>query len=194
MSIKQAFHQVLGSQIDDYNPPEYWKICGVPVVFKPETGGISAKQWKSVLDEWIPRFESVGWLDGMEKILIGKDEPRGTGVGEYTTNGYILLANDIRKNMLHGTIFEISEGYVFTHEMLHHAHRMNDGFSKTDTPVPNVNKMRRDVSYYAGESQREAIAEIGAGIIHGYSIPNWAHDYYSEHHGPMEVYDIAETL
>jgi len=192
--IKQAFQQVLSSRVPNYQKPVYWTICDVPVVYKPVRDGIQPAEWKDVLDEWLPRFDRVGWLNEFQKIIIGEDEPRDDAVGEYKNNGFILLENNIREKMIEGVTFGERPGCILTHEMVHHAHRINGGFETADRDLLAPRKMRSGVSYYAGESSREAIAEIGAGIIHGYEIPDWAHEYYEEHDGPMEAYDIAKAL
>jgi len=194
MTIKQAFQQVLSSSVPNYQKPVYWTICDIPVVYKPVRDGVSSSEWKDTLDEWLPHFQKAGWLDYFQKIIIGENEPRDSAVGEYKNTGYILLENNVRRKMLDGVTFDNSREYIFTHEMVHHAHRINGGFGPKDEPLTDVKKMRSGVSFYAGESRREAVAEIGAGIIHGYEMAGWAHEYYEENDGPMEVYDIAKTL
>jgi len=63
MSFVPAFQQVLGAGLENYHKPKYWEICGIKVQFKPVPNGVGQGTWKRTLEEWLPKYEEVGWLE-----------------------------------------------------------------------------------------------------------------------------------
>lgn len=190
MSMKQAFERVLDTELDGYNAPQYWDICGVKVQFKPVTMGVPALDWRETLEEWLPKFEQAGWLTNFHKISIGEDTVRG-GVGRYMDTGAIYLENSVDLGAGKAMTLGDSREYILTHEMVHHAHINLNGYSGGRRASGNTAMLKEDVSWYAGTNINESIAEIGAGIIHGEGFPDWVYEYYEAKDGPQEAYDIG---
>lgn len=194
MSLTQAFQKVLGSGLEDYHRPRYWDICGVKVQFKPVPNGVSASTWRDVLEKWLPKYEEVGWLDGLHKIRIGPNAAKRqneNAVGRYNHGGSIDLNNDIDLGAFAGLVHDGDREAVLTHEVIHHAHLSINGYENSRRSSNKEAMLKQDVSWYAGSNVGEAIAEIGTGIVHGEEFPSWVHEYYEEKRGPMEAYEIG---
>lgn len=187
--ILHPVKRVVASQLDRYEAPKRWEICGVPVVFKPATGGTSATTWKETLEEWLPKYYEVGWLDGLNKIHIGEGVPGGDAVGRYFDHGTIKLENEIMGDLL--VVLGGRRETVLTHEIIHHAHVTLNDFEGSRKAPNKEALLKEQVSYYAGTNVGEAIAEIGTGIAHGHDFEPWVHDYYARKEGPQGVYDIG---
>jgi len=196
MSLTQAFQQVLGSGLENYHKPKYWEICGVKVQFNPVPNGVSATTWKDTLEEWLPKYEEVGWLEGLHKIRIGPEAAhrKREAVGRYNHDGSIDLNNDIDLGIAMTLVHDGSRESVLTHEVIHHAHLTLNGYEDSKKKPNNSRMLKEEVSYYAGSDVGEAIAEIGTGLVRGKNFPSWVHEYYEEKDGPMEAYGIGETL
>ena len=197
MSLVSAFQQVLGSGLENYHNPRYWEICGVKVQFKPVPNGVGQGTWKNTLEEWLPKYEEAGWLEGLHKIHIGPEaahRPHSEAVGRYDHGGSISLNNDIDLGRCSTLVHDGSREAVLTHEVIHHAHLGINGYENSRRSSNKEAMLKQDVSWYAGSNVGEAIAEIGTGIVHGENFPSWVHDYYRAKDGPMEAYDIGETL
>jgi hypothetical protein len=190
MSLREPLERILGHGLENYNPTKFEEICGVKIRFKPSErhDSTSWNDWRDTLEEWLPKFKQAGWLDGLIKIRIADDAARGDAVGQYFNSGEIALENNIDLGVMSGNVLECSPEFVFTHEMIHHAHMNLNGKSNSHQNF-DQSDIRSQVSWYAGMDNLEAVAEIGAGIIHGYEFPDRIHEFYEEDDGPMAVYD-----
>lgn len=191
MSLMDSLKRVIEYGVDDYTAPRHWEINGVDIWFKPEPNGVSASEWKDVLDKWLPKFQEVGWLDGLYRINIGKDIVSGEAVGQYMDSGVIYLENDVSIVGLGSSVVSDTSKHVLTHEIIHHAHRNIHDVVNTHKIPSNRQKIRNEVSYYAGKCTGETVAEIGTGIVHGEEFDEWVHDEYDKYGGPQEVYEIG---
>lgn len=190
--MTEAVQRVMNSWLDDYEKPKYWEICGVTVCFQPVPGGVGANEWKETLDEWLPKYDEVGWLDGIHKIYIdeGAADNGDGAVGRYNDDGIIQLDNEMDGDV-HIFAHSGSREAVLTHEMIHHAHLSLNGYEGGSRASEREDEIKQDVSWYAGTNIKESIAEIGAGIVHDSDFPDWVHEYYEKHDGPQEVYEIG---
>jgi len=194
MNMKHAFQTVLDSGLENYHKPRYWEICGVKVQFKPVPGGVGQRKWKRTLDEWLPRYDEVGWLDGLHKIIIGPEAAHSKarrGVGRYDHDGSIYLNNDISLGAKSCRVYQNTRDALLTHEVVHHAHLTINGYENSNKSPEKEDMLKETVSWYAGKNVGESIAEIGTGIVHGADFPERVHEYYSDKDGPMGAYDIA---
>lgn len=193
MTLKNAFLRVLDNGIERYHKPELWEICGIKIYFKPCPSGVSAEEWRDVLEEWLPRYEKVGWLNGLNGIYIGNGVAEGDATARYNHRGSIDLENsfDIPPSYLAHSGAKES---VLTHEMIHHAHITLNGFEKHFKPSERAELLKTEVSWYAGKDIGESVAEIGTGIVFGEEYPDWVHKYYDNRRGPQEVYEIAKEI
>lgn len=190
MGLTQQFLRVIGWGVDDYFPPKRWEIAGLGIHFRPDSDGITEETWKQIFETWLPQYEQVGWLHDLNGIYVGDGIISGSAVGRYNHTGSI----DLEKNMpienpqwfSHGGSIE----GVLNHEMIHHAHIGLNGFDDMRQQSENAVLLTEDVSEYAGLSICESVAEIGAGIISGKEYPDWVHEHYKEHDGPLGVYEV----
>lgn len=191
-ALKNGFHRVLGSGLENYTAPKYGEIRGVQIRFKPSSqqDSVSWYDWKETLHEMIPRYDEAGWLEGFTKINIQHDLVRRDAVGQYfMSDGSINLENNLDMGWGNSRVLGHSQKHILTHEMVHHAHMYVNDFGDRDVDF-DKDFIRREVSYYAGSNILEAIAEIGAGIALGHEFPQEIHDFYEEHDGPQEVYEL----
>lgn len=181
---------MLRQALDFFNPSRK-TVHGVTVYFKPDPDGVSWNHWEDILNTWFPQFEDIGWLDDFNAIIIGNNVVENdTNVATYNKGATIDIERDISKEGYQWwcTAGE-SDEYVLLHEFVHHAHMELNGYEpRVDTDRSEA--LREAVSTYAGHSVNEAIAEIGAGILLGEEFPEWVHEYYEEHDGPMGVYKL----
>lgn len=180
----------IDSHLSNYCSTRYWKICGVNIVYYPPANGKKIGEWRSTLNEWLHKFQDVGLIDGLDKIVIGKNKVNRTATGIWYKDGRIRLENDPtvkRDKMVSNTV----KG-VLIHELAHHAHLYeNDQSYENIKTEYRKKKVIEDVSKYASENMRESVAEIITGIVLGIDYPDWVHEYYVLCGGPMEVYDIG---
>lgn len=165
-----------------------WTICGVTVEYHATQDRQSMRKWKSVLEEWLPKFESANAIHDLKKIKIGENMVY-FGVG-----GCFEKQSEVHLNVDHQIDDDIvvsdSAASVLIHEMVHHIDFRSRNVDYKSIDKSTESKLKREVSTYAGENLLEAIAEIGTGIIIGEEYPDYIHDFYAENDGPMEVYDL----
>lgn len=191
--IKRTFDQMLSSRFDDYNSPEYWTIEGVEVMFKESYGAMEEDDWKYLLDKSLPVYGRHGWLEGFEKIVIGDNVIGGDNedaVAQYVGGAIYINSNRYlpeQTDEVVGSKWPV----ILTHEFIHHAHLMIEDFPvhRHTLSSETANMLEAEVSEYATESVKEAIAEIGAGTMHGKEYSDEVYNFYEEHNGPTEVYD-----
>lgn len=190
--LKNGFQRVLGSGLENYTATKYERINGVDVRFKPSSqpDSVSWYEWKRTLEDLLPRFEMAGWLDGFTRINIQHGLVRGDAVGQYfMSDGSINLENNLDMGWGNRRVLDHSREHIVTHEMVHHAHMSVNDFGSQRREF-DEEFIKTEVSWYAGSDILEAIAEIGAGIAHGHEFPEEIHDFYEEHDGPQEVYEL----
>lgn len=190
MSLKHAFQRVLQSGIQEYEAPTKEEISGVRVYLGSSLGRDGKQEWREILNEWLPRFERVGWTDGLKCIQIGDEIIAGDGAGRYNHNGTIDLEHHPGKFLMGGiATVGSNRKYVLTHEFIHHAHVKRGEFDYGKADIDS-GLVQSEVSYYAGTSPNEAVAEIGTGLVHGEQYPDEILDMYEEFGGPPEVHEI----
>lgn len=190
--LKNGFQRVLGSGLENYTATKYERMSGVDVRFKPSSqpDSVSWYEWKRTLEDLLPRFKMAGWLDGFTRINIQHGLVRGHAVGQYfMSDGSINLENNLDMGWGNRRVLDHSREHILTHEMVHHAHMYVNDFGSQRREF-DEDFIKREVSYYAGSNILEAIAEIGAGIVHGHEFPQEIHDFYEQHDGPQEVYEL----
>jgi len=191
MSLTRSFKQVLSSGIDSYNAPKDTEICEVDVVMMGSLNNpiLTWSEWKEELRPLLQSYDSVGWLDDFNKIIIG-DMSNVTAVGEYTSrNRTIQLDHKLDTSWYGDKVLDTTLEHVVTHEMIHHAHITRNGFDKPNAYF-NESLIKDEVSYYGEKNVYEAVAEIGSGIVHGHEFCEKVHEFYDMWDGPQEVYDL----
>lgn len=200
MSVINNFKQVLDTGLENYNAPRSETVCGVKVFFRPSSAGdsVSWNEWSETLESMLSQFDEAGWLEDFNRINIGNNLISGMAVGQYfNSNKTIDLENNVDMGEWSYQLIGNTREHTLSHEFVHHAHMHLNDFGSDKVLFTNDSMsdlIKTEVSYYAGTSITEAIAEIGCGIILGHEFPDAVHDFYEEHDGPMEVYNIGETL
>lgn len=188
--MMQAIRQVLESGIDEYYAPRRWEIEGIPIIYKPLPNDTRKDEWRTILEKWLPRFDEVGWLDGLNKISIGQDITKNDTVATYyPSSGSISMENDASNMVPNGRTVSDTLEHILLHEMIHHAHMTINGNKQDFGPVDST--IAVNVSPYASKNGFEAVAETGVGIVIGEEYPEWVHEYYEELDGPQEVYELG---
>lgn len=196
--FESAFKRIARSTRDAYVKPEKTEICGVPVAYKNSSPGSNWDEWKPVLDEWLPRFEEHGWLDGLERIEIGSEMVNGDGVGEYRQKEQIIAFKDDAWFCGPPHLVATTKEYGLIHEMIHHVHisnlfdKPNEDISELHIAVKqedvgwkgNAHKFNVHVSEYASTNFLEAVAEAGAGMMLGRKYPDSVRRAYKQFEGP----------
>lgn len=190
MSTTYKAGKLFGKYLDGYTEPEVWTINGVTIYLNPSPDGVSADRWRSVLEAWLPEYDSVGWLEDFNTIQITEDCIDGDGVARCNLNGTIDLENDPVVPWSGDMFVNDSIAGILTHEFIHHAHLTINGADYTGRTPRNQGKLRNEVSFYAGKDVGEAVAEIGSAIVFDEPIPDWATDYYDEKGGHEGVYAL----
>lgn len=182
------------------DPTEY-DYCGVPVIYEDSSlASTSWDDWEPVLEEWMPRFDRAGWLDGLTRIKIGDSyTERECAAGQYKHDDQVVvLKQDLQID--NPELVSDTKEYALIHEMTHHAH-MKDLFidlasvDNTDLVAQQQSfKFHRKsdlfahaVSKYAGTNYLEAVAETASGIILGEEYPERVRREYVALKGPEPV-------
>lgn len=180
--------------VNDVMPNEKQQkvIRGVSVTFySTENQENSWEYWQNVIDEALEPFANTGMLRRMKHISIGgKGAPTGEAVGMYNS-GHVMLDNDT-STFPSGVVLEDSPEFVLTHELIHHVHLTLNDFDDTYGSLSEREEtlLSRAVSLYSKKNKAEAVAEIGAGILHGYSFEDFVHEIYAKYDGPQFVYEV----
>lgn len=174
------------------NSPERHEINGISIYFRPVDGGVSWSEWQSTFEKLLPKFEQVGWLEGLNSIQISDNIVPDDAVGEYNIRpncGSIDLENDTDLNEMDFAVFENSREHVLTHEVLHHVHMFIRGNDYDDCLLTEEEKdyIQWKVGYYASINTHEAVAEIGAALFRGAEFSDEVIDIYDKYDGPPEA-------
>lgn len=183
--------RAISSKLDWRSTPTQERVSGVDIQFGSEVDSDCVDTWMEVFSEWLPRFDSVGWLEAFVLIKVGDGLPYGRAAGRYKEGTITLDSSPFEKTYWEdGFVLEESYEHIFVHEMIHHAHQLNtDGALRTDITV-NKYSISKDVSKYAGTNSSEMVAEVGAGIARGESFSEETEYEYSRFDGPEEVYEL----
>lgn len=162
------------------------EIEGVVVTYN----GVSESawdEWTEIFNEWLPRFDEAGWLDGLNAIHVDTERFMGDGSGEYQwLSSNVILHPKPRLSSRYS--ISSSREEVLIHEMAHHAHRLKSGIFVSHQSEVVFNRTKRSfekyVSEYAGTDQYEAVAETATGYILGNEYPDEVMSAYWELDGP----------
>jgi len=194
--FESAIYRIGRATRDAYINPEKYDHYPVQLVYKDSSDN-TWDEWEPVLDQWLPRFEKAGWLDGLERIEVGNRMINGDRVGEYSRAERVIRLKD--EPVMFDTSYLVSytKPYLLIHEMIHHVH-MRDIFD-FDGEVDDVTLSQKQddlkwykeshdfyihVSEYAGKNFLEAVAETGAGLCLGKEYPDHITDTYKIFGGP----------
>jgi len=164
------------------------EIHGIRVTFR-STKERDLAEWEPILHKWLPRFEEVGWLDGLSAIHIDSSRIHGKrAVGQYQPLfSYISVSP---------RPYDREE--VLIHEMVHHAHYENVGVFSEGTLLSSWDKrdqtaFMKEVSSYAGENPYESVAEFATGYILGEEYDDSIREKYDRLDGPDGLDTLREA-
>jgi len=191
MTITYSAKRALGRAIPSISPGVNTTKYGFPIqIDSPH------ESWKKVLEDIMPKFQEVGWLDGMVSMKISNDCVIGDdNIGNYTERTISIEHDAVHYEGVGYSVLELSKKSILIHEMVHHAHLHHVGFSNKDGTLTDEEEkhLSKYVSVYSTSNQIEAVAEIGAGIVMGYQFPDCVHDIYEKYDGPTKAYDIQQV-
>jgi hypothetical protein len=199
MNYSHAFKRVVSQFFDDYYAPRVEEVSGVTIYLERDSfGKVVDDGWLDIAEEWLPKMREIDWLPHLSNIQVIEN---CTGAGTYYPTGSITLqpgvpnlSDSISENLIHGATESVggTKEHVLVHEMIHHAHLTLNGHETRSISSDVAHKLERDVSEYASTNQREAVAEIGTGIVFGADYPDWVHEYYESLDGPQGVYELRD--
>lgn len=196
-TLKNGLSRALSYGFPDYSKTRYTTISDVDIRFKPsgQQDSVSWYEWKETLENLLPLFDSVGWLDNFTLINIQHGTVRGSAVAVYSLDERsISLENNVDMGSYNSYVLDHTREHILAHEMMHHIDMYINGHESRGQ-IKEKSFIQSNVSYYAGVSLSEAIAEIGAGILLGRNFPESVHEFYEDHDGPQEVYELnGKTL
>lgn len=176
MSVIQSFKDTLGSTIKYHKHED---ICGITIK-------CDSDKWTNIFEEWLPKFEEVGWLEDLNGICVVDEITESAAVAKYTARNTIVFERGAAKDGFHHSM-----KYILVHEFIHHAHFTLNEFENYEEPVEYEDEICDEINCYASSNVGEAVAEIGAHIVFDKELPHWLHEYYKQNDGPEGVYDIG---
>lgn len=192
-----ALSTIRQSAKDAVYKPQEFEIDGIDIIYAAEKNGSHWREWEPLFQKWIPRLNDAGWLDGLNRMEIGRMYLQGDGVAEYRHDAQTIAFHDDPSFNNYNLVGETKE-YAIIHESTHHAH-MNQLFGESHGGVDRSSLRTLqaqlswdlhkptfgiNVSRYAATNFLEAVAETSAGVAMGHSYPEIVKDAYYLLDGP----------